>query len=262
MTPAPQASVMSQTWPVQADDRELTKIFMTFCHASRILEEQFQRFETAGSLSFPVLRDLVGAASDKGLLWWLKDHSHQYLRVPNSPVSYHLLDWGIGYVFHETMKLVEATHQHKHYLPAFQGLEEMLPSHEQADMAGFFTQIGRELGEDIARGVRRTRKLMERLRAFFVRAYADQRENTHFARFLYDEEEMVRAVFLQGYADLLMGLYGEAPERQPALAALSFLEGGYYDRALAAARQAADMAPENTETAAVLEAISRAAPNA
>jgi hypothetical protein len=252
-------SIVPGVWPDPADYRELSNILFVYCAIHRTLDEQVARFEEAGSLSFPVLRDLTGEASDKGPLWWLKDHSHIFLRSAGSPVSAQLLDWGIGYAFHEVMKLVEATHQHRHYLPAFQGLADILSVRGRADITGVSARISRELDEDMARGVRRIRRLLGSLRMFFLRAYAGQRDNTHLARFLYDQEELVRSVFQADYDRLLAALYGEATEKLASGAARALLDGGYCERAEAALHKAAAMAPASAEIRELFEQVQNAA---
>ncbi len=248
---------MPGPWTEQAAPRFLADILRDYCAISLILEEQFSRFERAGHLSFPVLRDLVGNSFSKGPLWRLKDLAHHFLRdAPGSGSAARFLDWGIGYIFHETHKLVEATHQHRHYAPRLNALLEAHAKEEGEEMIlKSLSQVVAECGEDMARGVRRTRRLLENARGFFIRAYAGQDANRQLARFLYHREDLVRAVFREEHGPLIAAIYQGRPERMALEAAFAFLEGGYGEAALEAAEKGAALAPECKFTRDALDTI-------
>ena len=86
-------------------------IFQDFCRFCHVVQEQFNRFESSGTVSSPVLHVLVGDSTNKGLLWRLKDNAHLIFRVAAgyNPAA-HLLDWSLGYIYHECVKLMEDAH--------------------------------------------------------------------------------------------------------------------------------------------------------
>jgi hypothetical protein len=111
---------MSQHWFNANGSRLMAEILRDFCVVSITLEEQFNRYDNAGNVSYAVLRKMLGDQMDRGILWRLKDTAHHLLRdVHGSPVAARLLDWAIGYIFHKTFKLMENTHQHNTTRPAY-----------------------------------------------------------------------------------------------------------------------------------------------
>ncbi|MDL2267247.1 hypothetical protein LJC46_04580 [Desulfovibrio sp. OttesenSCG-928-G15] len=55
-------------------------VLREFCRASDMLFSQFERLAASGTISFPVLREMVGEPLNKGMLWRLKDKSHHLFR--------------------------------------------------------------------------------------------------------------------------------------------------------------------------------------
>ncbi len=251
---------MSRYWLETNSPRFTAEILRGFCDVSLVLTEQFDRFDRAGNLSFPVLRDLVGEMLNKGPLWRLKDLSHHILRdAEGSPPAARLLDWAIGYIFHETIKLMEDAHQHRYYTPRLQGLMDRCIPQEEAVLADDFFTITREIHADMSQGVARISRLLSHARAFF-RLYApSQAGNRYLARFLHDNEEQVREAFQEQFHPLLKALYSETPERMHLEAALSLLEAGHAERAREAALKAAALAPNRQDVADLLARVDREA---
>lgn len=246
---------MSSRWLEANSQRFTADVVRGFCSVSQTLREQFTRFERAGNLSFPVLKNLLGSTMNKGPLWQLKDLSHHLLRdAEGSTPSARLLDWAIGYIFHESIKLMEDAHQHQYYTPRLQGLIEAQVLREEAALVQDFLTITGETHSDMRQGVNRISRLLSHSCSFFRLYVADQGGNRHLARFLHDNETEAREVFQEEFSPLLKTLYGENPERLHMEAALSLLEGGHVERAKAAAQKAAAMAP-NAETQELLQRV-------
>lgn len=233
-------------WPGPNDDLEIAVILQLYCAVEAVLQEQFVRFDAAGSLSFSILNGLINTESNKGPLWWLKDSAHNVLCNPAAPASARLLDWGIGYIFHEVLKLAEAVQQHRSYLPEMQTLARSLSPSAQADIAGFHLMIGRELSEDLARGVRRIRNLLGAARRVLILAYAGLGSNCLLGRGIYIERAVIQSVFRdEEYDELITSIFGPEPETLFLVAGRSFFEGGYFEKAREAAAEALKIAPEN-----------------
>ena len=103
---------MSKAW-IQAKHPEFVRdLFKFFCQSSERLEAQFDSFDDDGAVDFDGLQDLVGSEMNKGLLWRMKDTAHHVFRNdPHSQLGGKFLDWAIGYIFHETIKLKEDAYQ-------------------------------------------------------------------------------------------------------------------------------------------------------
>lgn len=237
---------MSQYWLSANASRLMADILRDFCMVSISLEEQFVRYDNAGSVSYAVLRENLGDQMNRGILWRLKDAAHHLLRdVHGSPVSARLLDWTIGYIFHETFKLMENTHQRQYYAPSLFALVDASPSPEFSAVSEDFMGMAAEIREDTGRTVKRMRRLLVHARLFFHRCYADQKDNLALARFLYDREELVAAAFGGEHGNLTRAIYGDSPQTLHINAALSLLRGGRKTEAEAALGKAAAVAPED-----------------
>ena len=224
---------MSTRWLEANASRFSADILYSFCVVSTTLEEQFQRFDHAGNLSFPVLSELLGDLMNKGRLWRLKDMSHHMLRDTEQTTTVStLLDWSIGYIFHETLKLMEDAHQHQYYAPRLAAIAEANPPSEYSPVARAFLDITQDTHTDMERGVARTRRLLRHARQFLLRYYAGQYKNRQLARMLYDRRDLVQTAFGDGYAEFLDAVSNRVPERLTLEAAVSLLEGGRAQAAL------------------------------
>ena len=253
---------MSSHWLTANSQRFTADAVREFCNVSQTLTEQFTRFERAGNLSFSVLKNLLGDMMNKGPLWRLKDLSHHLLRdAEGSTPAARLLDWAIGYIFHESIKLLEDTHQHQYYTPRLQGLMETQALREEATLAQDFLAITHETHADMRQGVNRISRLLSHACTFFRLYVADQGGNRHLARFIHDNEADVRTVFQEQFSPLLKTLYGDKPERLHVEAALSLLQGGHNERALAAAQKAVDIAPMDHGAQETLALVQKQTPH-
>ena len=248
---------MSQLWTSANEERLTAEILRDFCALSITLQEQFTRFDHAGNLSYAVLREIVGDMMDKGLLWRLKDTTHHILRdAPSSVHDTRLLDWAVGYIFHETLKLMEDTHQRQYYTPRLQALAEDSPMPDSDPITREFIEMAVDTQTDMARGVYRIRRLLANARHFFQRSFAGKAHNRHVARLLNDREDLVRAAFADAYDDLVRAIYGDTPERLHIEAAISLRAGGRMASAEAALAKARAMSPNSP----LLEAFSETPP--
>lgn len=237
---------MSKTW-IRAKLPEFVRdMFRNFCLACRALEEQFQRFDSGGQVSFETLRDLVGQEMDKGLLWRLKDTAHHVFRNdPETPIRGQLLDWGMGYIFHETIKLKEDAYQNLTYAPWFLDLRKGDLPQAVKDIAGELFQVLSQTQESMRREIARIRFIISKCQRLLPLYLARHRENALLARFIFAQNQLVREVFGEEYERLIRGVYGEQPELMYVLAAQSLRLGGWVEEAAQAAEHAFRMNPED-----------------
>lgn len=252
---------MSQHWLEMNASRLMADILRDFCLVSIALEEQFLRFDRAGNLSYAVLSEILGDQMNRGILWRLKDTAHHLLRdAPGSPVTGRLLDWAIGYIFHETLKLMEDCHQHQYYAPSLMALAGENPSPELNAVARDFTLMAVENQTDMARSVSRIRRLLAHARMFFHRCYANRPDNRSVARLLNDREDLIRQGFAGEHENLVAAIYGNSPQTLFLLAAESLREGGKFAEARNALDRAEKIAPDDPRLAALRTALPAAAP--
>jgi len=237
---------MSKAWITEKLPEFVRDMLRDFCLAADILEGQFTEFDRTGQVSFQVLHDLAGEEMNKGLLWRLKDTAHHLFRNDaKEDLSGRFLDWCVGYIFHETMKLKEDAYQQETYGPWFRGLMGRdLPESEHAAARELF-QVVRETNESIRREIARVRFFFAKCRRMLPGYLADQGENPLLGRLLFEREPLVRKFFGQEFDGLIAAIYGGAPEMMHVMAAQSLRQGGWMTHAAKAVTRALELAPDN-----------------
>jgi len=230
-------------------------VLQDYCLACEQLFEQFGRADDTQTISFPVLKALVGEPWNKGLLWRLKDKAHHlFLKEPEADPAGRLLDWTLGYTFHEALKLMEDAHQRQYYAPRLAEIGAMPLSPELADMMHSLFAIQEGTSESVQREIARLSALFLYSRRLFVRYFAGKPGHRALARFLNDNEVLARRVFQEEYPLLITAVYGDAPERMHIEAAHSLLESARKQAAGAAVLAALSINPKSRDALALQEA--------
>jgi hypothetical protein len=211
-------------------ERDLVRDFFLFV---RDLEEQFRRFEESATVSYPALHHLVGDTLSKGLLWRVKDNAQLLFR--HSPVlAGRLLDWTLGYIFHESLKLLEDARLRQSYIPRLADLQRETIPDSLADLLAGFSSIRIQTRESIEREVNRLKILISLTISLLRHYFAGRRDHRPLARFLYDYNDLARTVLKGEYHSLLAAVYGDCPGTMYREAAESLLQSARRDEALAA----------------------------
>ena len=205
---------MSKAW-IQAKYPEFVRdLFKFFCQACEQLEQQLTRFDEAGPVEFEFLKDLLGTEMDKGLLWRMKDTAHHVFRNdPHSQLGGKFLDWALGYIFHETLKLKEDAYQKQNYAPWFHKLYGEDLNNSERDITEQLFQVLNQTEESMRREIDRIRFIISKCRQllpYYLHRYSD---NVLLARYIFSQNELVRNIFKDEYNSLLLALYGSEPER-------------------------------------------------
>jgi len=235
---------MSKAW-IQAKHPEFVRdLFKFFCQACEQLEEQFSRFDEDGSIEFGVLRELVGDEMSKGLLWRMKDTAHHVFRNdPHSQLGGKFLDWAMGYIFHETIKLKEDAYQKQNYAPWFHKLNEENLQQSEKDITTQLFQVLNQTEESMRREIDRIRFIMAKCRQllpYYLHRYSD---NELLARYIFSQNKLVMSVFAEDYDSLIHAIYQTKPERMYALASQSLRMGGWMDEAAEALNKGLEINP-------------------
>ncbi|MDQ7831751.1 MAG: hypothetical protein RDU30_08460 [Desulfovibrionaceae bacterium] len=235
---------MTKNWLREKHDEFVRDLVRDFCLSARILEEHFRDFDRGAGMVFEGLRDLLGEQMNKGLLWRLKDTAHHLFRDRDdkNPVG-QFLDWCIGYIFHETMKLKEDAYQQQNYAPWFKAMQgSELPETDLIISRELF-QLLMQTNESMQREIRRIRFIIRQCRKLFPQYLADQGQNHWLARFLFKRNDLVRQIFEENYRGLIAAVYKDAPEMLEVMAARSLREGGWAPQAAEAAEAACRINP-------------------
>lgn len=231
-----------------------------FCLAAAGLEEQFERFDASGSLSFSIISEVVGNEVSKGLLWRTKDAAHHLVDEADPLAPGNRLDWCIGFLFHESLQMLEAAYQLQHYAPklAFlvSSLTERSGSNGRETPERQLLALSQKSRAGLKAHINRVRKLMSLTCEFFCAYLAGQAANRPLARLIYERENLLRPVFGPLYPRLLEAVYGQAPETVFVESAMSLAETGKLGEAAAAARKALEFNPGNGQAEQLLEALS------
>ncbi len=235
---------MSRRW-IEANKNEFARdVMRDFCMVAHVLEQEVDRFEDTGAVSFAAMVNLLGTMMNKGQLWRLKDTAHHLFRTdPDDHVSARMLDWCMGYVFHECLKLKEDAYQQQHYAPMFRALQRQEQYAEVRELGDSLFGVLAQTRESIEREVRRIVFMLEKSRKLFCLYYAHHGENRLLARFLFDQNQLVRDVFKETYDALIASIYQDVPERMYIQAAEGLIECGRPEEACKAALEGVRLNP-------------------
>jgi len=235
---------MSKAWLRAKRQEFVCDVLRDFCMASKTLNEEFSYYDQCFRVRFDVLRDLIGEEMNKGLLWRLKDTSHHLFRGdPEVPLIGKILDWAIGYIFHEGMKLKEDAYQSENYVPWFKGVQQEGLTGTEREATSQLYQVLMQTKESVEREIRRIRFIINHCIKLFPLYLADYKDNALLARFLYQQKDLVRQVFGNKYEDLVRTIYEDEPEQMYILAARSLRQGGWMNDAQKALEAAVELKP-------------------
>lgn len=239
---------MSKNWLLSKHDSFVRDVLRDFCHIASALETHFSEFDSTGMVSFHFFDEILGRQNNKGMLWRLKDTSHLLFR--NDQNQQHVilgeyLDWALGYIFHECIKLKEDAYQQMTYKPRFKQIQDYVDlSPEEQHLGTELFAVIKQTSESIDREVRRVRFIMFHCKRMFILYLPRHRDNSLLARFLFLQHTLVQKVFKSYFNELLQSIYGDNISQMYHLAAQSLEEGGW----VVEARQAMALAAPAHDT--------------
>ncbi len=250
---------MSDYRLVSNHDFFVRDLLRDYCSVYLSIDGQVRRIKRDGNISYAVLHALVGEPVSKGVFWRLKDTAHylfrsekncgedRYMRVGR------LLDWCIGYAFHECCKLREDAFQGQHY--AARLIQLSRSDEETRRLSAPLAYLASETSESCARELRRIVNVLREGMRLLVVFLPSAAENCSLARFLVTEQERVRQAFLNLYPQLLAALYQDTPQRMYTLAAVDFMECGRKDEARTWLCRAKELNSLDEDGASILHAL-------
>lgn len=248
-------------------DALIRDVVRDYCSVCLALSAQNRRSLRDGDVSYAVLNTLIGGPDAKGVFWRLKDTSHYLFRhspkaggetsdmVPASSVLGSLVDWCIGYAFHECCKLREDAFQGRHYAVRLAMLSQLAGN--DSDLTAQLLPLSNQTMESGKREMVRILHVLSSGQQLLVRFLASQPENCSLARWLVTEEEKAREAFGHIFPRLIEALYGAHPERRFTLAADDFLDCGRLGETLELLRGAKEAGTIDAEGMTLLSTLER-----
>ena len=142
-----------------------------------------------------------------------------------------IIDWCIGYAFHECVKLKEDAFQNQHYANRL----AQVARHDgvTTDMYNPLRGLVGQTAESSSRELSRISHVLSHGLRMLAQYLVVEKHNTHLARWLASEELSARQAFGSNFVPMLDALYGPEHERLYLLAARDFLEAGRREPAIA-----------------------------
>lgn len=244
---------MNRAWLAGRHNALVRDLVRDYCRASTVLAVQERRFARDGTISHAIVRALLGEENSKGVLWRLKDTAHHLFgnggasdaapgAVPEvtpdteARLAGELVDWCVGYAFHECVKLREDAWQRQHYANRLLSLaaahdgagtamsgktrgsasggmasaapraSAFLPDALLAPLAGLAEQTASSTARELARV-----RLVLNHGLFLLGIYLEtERDNACLARWLAVEAAQAAAAFGPRWPGLLERLYAGA----------------------------------------------------
>jgi tetratricopeptide (TPR) repeat protein len=221
---------------------EIVRHFLLITRAFRQLLEKNRQ----GRMYFSDLAKLV---DDRGesILFALKECCQTLFRNGSSLVSQkeQIFDLTIGSIFHLAMKLREDLYQLEVYGPKFSRLDtagDRSPGEENL-IQGFKKIISRAQ-ESFTEGVEEMGALFQDVFRQFQELLGEYRENGLLARFLLEENDLVKEVFGSDAVDAVFRtLYGSKEAQVYRLAGESYFQSAFYGKAIKAFSRALEKSP-------------------
>lgn len=237
---------MSKAWIKVKMPEFVRDMFRNFCQACQKLEELFAQYDLQRGVDFEQLKDLVGEEDYKGLLWRLKDTAHHVFRNdPANPLEGRFLDWGLGYIFHECIKLKEDSYQQLTYAPWLREMASGMALENGTAEPGELVELPKQTEESMRREILRIRMLLDQCKELLPVYLSRHCDNPLLARQIFAQNVLVRDVFKEKYEQLISGIYNNSPQMMYVLASRSLREGGWLDEARQAMEQACKIAPKD-----------------
>lgn len=245
----PDSARQKNTWFEERRSLFVKNMLKDFYETLSRFRALYEHYTKTGELSFAEIDRLVGKESSKGLLWSLKDRCHQLWREadPENEMNGCFLDWLVGSIFHEAMKLKENIYMLEYYGP----LAEKMKRKDSVTPVKF---CGIECQQFMERTRAEITSEMENLGFLFGRAnyllrhlIIDQAKNALLVRFLFEHHEVPENLWSETLENLFSDMYASQSEAGFCLAARSYTEGDWDEMAIKAYGKALQINPASRE---------------
>jgi hypothetical protein len=206
--------------------------YETFCRFQAI----HQQSTDSRKVSFDEISHLVGTETKKGRLWHLKDRCHQLWRNadPQQEINGCLLDWVLGSLFHESMKLKESIYMFQFYGPMAQAMLKQNKA-ETIKFCGMEChRFIESTGKDIKQQMGNLLLMFEQAKSLLRTMLPELANNLILIRYLLENSEVAQSLWGENLETLFADMFPGSPEYGYCAAARSYQEGNWFKNAHAA----------------------------
>ncbi len=188
---------------------------------------------TAAATNTGPCQTIQAARAEKEQIKSLRRHAQNILPGGSEGITAleALVDWCIGYAFHECVKLKEDAFQNQHY--ANRLIQISRHAAVTTEMYNPLRGLGGQTAESSSRELSRISHVLSHGLRLLAQYLVVEKHNPHLARWLASEEHVAAQAFGTCYETLLDALYGPDQENLYLLAARNFLEAGRREPAIA-----------------------------
>ncbi len=239
--------------------QEMYAIYLECCRSGRVAgcpDLLSRKTAEARERIWRRLDAMVGSETGKGPLWLLKDLCHRLWPegTEHRDLSGSLLDWLVGSVFHECMKLKENIYLLSRYAPQAIRIQDMPfsgarpvrrlsgPGPELAGMVDIQRLLTR-INSDILHQLEQVGFFFGQANFMLRTMMPEMAANSLVIRLLVEEEETVQALWGESLAELFAEMFSGSPAAGFCAAGRSYLAGQWYSSALAMYRRALQLDP-------------------
>ena len=237
-------AVSSNRWFARRRDFFIKNVFEGFYKSRTFFIELYDRYNNTGKISFSDIAELVGVENHKGL-WLLKDRCHQLWRDGETRLDSNgfFLDWVVGSLFHEAVKLKENIYMFHFYAPLADEIKKQFKNERMASDAACL-KFMEGTGPEIRKQMDNLALLLGRANYLLRAMLAGQSDNVLLLRYLIERKDVVRELWSESLEDLFGDMFYGGPEQGFCLAGKNYLDGHWYDRALMAYTAALEINPK------------------
>ena len=191
------------------------------------------------------LTEMIGTETEKGMLWQLKDLCHQVWPEQEREYDVHgsLMDWLLGSVFHEAMKLKENIYLLNTYGPAAIRMRDLpeVSSVRVLRPSGSFPRLSnmvdaetliRRIAVDVVGQMEQIGFLLGQANFILRMMMPDLAGNMLVVRLLVEKEELVQSGWGEQIEELFTDMFSGSGAEGFCAAGRSYLSGQWYVQAL------------------------------
>ncbi|MEW6327551.1 MAG: hypothetical protein AB1487_08160 [Thermodesulfobacteriota bacterium] len=244
-------------WFEEHKDIFVRNAIRNFLKTLKFFEQLYKTYNESKEISFKNMDYWIGTEMRKGPLWQFKDLCHAvWGNEEQMDVDCALLDWLVGSIFHEGMKLKENIYLLQHYKPAYERMAGQSTKLIENQNLDDYLELFRKITEEINLAVPRLNRLFLRAAEQLHKVLLKCRDNHLVLRLLIENEpEFDRIWGVNSIPRFFEEMFSGQKEKGYCLAAESYQEGNWMEKALDTYQKALDINPDSEEARQGMQVI-------